>query len=143
VIVVGFDGSEGAEHALRWAGSEAAIRNTDLHVLYGWHIPQVVSLAFGERGWTGFVPPMEELQRTAQHHVERQVAAVLPPEQAARARCDARNEHPVRLLVSASTGAELLVVGSRGHSPARSLVLGSVSLACVHQAHCPVVVVRS
>jgi nucleotide-binding universal stress UspA family protein len=143
VIVVGFDGSECAEHALRWAGDEAALRDTELHVLHGWQIPRVASLAVGEHGWSGYVPPMAELQETARRRLEEQVSAVLPAEQVARARCDARNEHPVRLLVSASAGAELLVVGSRGHGPARSFVLGSVSLACVHHARCPVVVVRS
>lgn len=46
------------------------------------------------------------------------------------------------VLVKASRGAELLVVGSRGHGRAVGAVLGSVSSYCVHHAACPVVVVR-
>ena len=45
-------------------------------------------------------------------------------------------------LVAQSTGAELLVVGSRGRGGLRGMVLGSVSLKCVLHAHCPVTVIR-
>ena len=40
------------------------------------------------------------------------------------------------------TGAHLLVLGSRGHGAALSLLLGSVSVALAAHAPCPVVVVR-
>ena len=39
-------------------------------------------------------------------------------------------------------GAELVVVGSRGHGPIQSMVLGSVSAEVVDHAPCPVLVVR-
>jgi nucleotide-binding universal stress UspA family protein len=142
MIVVGFDGSACARKALQWASDEAALRDTELRVLHGWQIAQAAPLALRERGWRGFVPPMDELQRAAQEHLEQQVAAAVPGERGVRVTCEAAHEHPVKLLVAASKGAELLVVGSHGHGAALSLVLGSVSLACVQQAHCPVVVVR-
>jgi nucleotide-binding universal stress UspA family protein len=49
---------------------------------------------------------------------------------------------PAGVLVEASHGADLLVVGSPGHSALADLVLGSVSEHCVRHADCPVVVVR-
>jgi nucleotide-binding universal stress UspA family protein len=49
---------------------------------------------------------------------------------------------PAGVLVDASDGAALLVVGSRGRGPVRSTVLGSVALHCVTHARCPVVVVH-
>ncbi len=49
---------------------------------------------------------------------------------------------PSEVLVDASEGASLLVVGSRGEGTLRGLVLGSVSTHCAQLAHCPVVVVR-
>ncbi|MBV9444825.1 MAG: universal stress protein [Streptosporangiaceae bacterium] len=36
----------------------------------------------------------------------------------------------------------MLVVGSRGRGAFRGTLVGSVSTHAVHQAHCPVVVVR-
>ena len=47
-----------------------------------------------------------------------------------------------RELLAAAEGADLLVVGSRGHGAVMGLLLGSVSEYCVTHASCPVVVVR-
>jgi nucleotide-binding universal stress UspA family protein len=49
---------------------------------------------------------------------------------------------PAKALIDESAGAELLVVGSHGRGELRGLVLGSVSHAVLHHAHCPVAVTR-
>jgi nucleotide-binding universal stress UspA family protein len=46
------------------------------------------------------------------------------------------------VLVNESEGADLLVVGNRGHGAFHGMLLGSVSIHCVTNATCPVVVVR-
>lgn len=49
---------------------------------------------------------------------------------------------PARVLTDAADDAGLLVVGSRGHGGFTGLLLGSVSHAVIHQATCPVAVIR-
>lgn len=44
--------------------------------------------------------------------------------------------------VARETGAEMIVVGSRGLGRMQGMLLGSVSDRIVHLAHCPVLVVR-
>jgi nucleotide-binding universal stress UspA family protein len=48
---------------------------------------------------------------------------------------------PAQALLSASKGADLLVVGRRGHGGFLGLLLGSVATQVVNHATCPVVVV--
>jgi nucleotide-binding universal stress UspA family protein len=50
--------------------------------------------------------------------------------------------HPAEALREAATGADLLVVGSRGRGTFAGLVLGSVSQALLHRSPCPLAVVR-
>ena len=50
---------------------------------------------------------------------------------------------PSAVLVRESEGADLLVLGSRGHGGFHSMLLGSTSIQCTMHATCPVTVVHS
>ena len=51
-------------------------------------------------------------------------------------------ENPARALLDTAKGADLLVVGSRGHGGFAEALLGSTGQHCVHHATCPVVIIR-
>ena len=50
--------------------------------------------------------------------------------------------HAARVLLDTAHGADLLVVGSRGHSGFPGALLGSVSQHCAQHSPCPAVIIR-
>ena len=136
-IVVGIDGSEGSLLALRWAAREARLRGARLRVLTAWHTSAVSSIpAFGVGEPTDEV--LAELRRGLdQTLVDEGVGGDAGPEVVAEVVAG----HPAGALVEAADGADLIVVGARGHGGVAGLVLGSVSQHVVHHAPVPVVVV--
>ena len=145
VVVVGVDGSPGSRAALVYAFTTAARRGADLEVIGTVSVPGV---------WVGGYPLGVPEVAAVRADMESRVAGLVdevradPVVQAVagteevRARVVVSMASAAQALVDASDGAELLVVGSRGRSAVRSLLLGSVALHCVAQAHCPVVVVH-
>jgi nucleotide-binding universal stress UspA family protein len=144
-IVVGVDGSNESMEALRWALGEARLRGTGVRAVRVWEYPFVAPSA----EWTLGAPtpkPLavdpQQVRRLAETQLAQAVSDVEPDAAAVRIEQHVIEGHPARALVEASKGADLLVVGSRGHGGFGGLLLGSVSQACVHHARCPVVVVR-
>ncbi|HEX6570126.1 MAG TPA: universal stress protein [Acidimicrobiales bacterium] len=141
-IVVGVDDSEQAAAALRWALAEGALRQATVEVVHSWS-PPMSALPFGAT----LVIPVDDgaIDAAARASVDELVDAALaemdeqPPEVL-------RTVLPggaATTLVEVSEGADMLVVGSHGRSGLSRLVLGSVAMACVNHALCPVVVVRA
>ncbi|HVV20138.1 MAG TPA: universal stress protein [Pseudonocardiaceae bacterium] len=138
-VVVGVDGSPTSEDAVALAFEEASLRGTDLVAVHTWieyssdvayatarqfivdwdgiEQREAVLLAEGLAGWQAKYPDVP---------VRRIVA----------------RDRPVRCLLEESAGAQLLVVGSRGHGGFGGMLLGSTSQALVYHATCPLLVVR-
>jgi nucleotide-binding universal stress UspA family protein len=138
VVVVGVDGSPNAWHALEWAAAEATLRGATLRIVCAFEDPVTsvgLGTAFGAGAPINVDPSLIEgaAKDVADDAVRR--AGNVPTEVVAR--CD----RPGDVLVDASKGAALLVVGSRGHGAVGSFLLGSVSNYVVHHASCPVVIV--
>jgi nucleotide-binding universal stress UspA family protein len=140
-VVVGIDGSENAKKAARWAAREAGLRGTKLELVSAWQIP-INSYAYGY----GFTAMSEEMLKGLAKRAEDDMAAAL--EEARTEAADIEMEtiaargQAANVLLEASKGADLLVVGSRGLGGFRELLLGSVSQQCAQHATCPVVIVR-
>jgi nucleotide-binding universal stress UspA family protein len=138
-VVVGVDGSAGAERALRHAADTAAAATAPLVVVTAWR--SVVEESWYVTGGTAFDGvDLDRSARTQAEHVATDAAGLargLYPELPVS--CHAVRGAPAEALARA--GASLLVVGSRGHGGLAALVLGSVTHALIHVAPCPVTVV--
>ena len=136
LVVVGVDGSGGSAGALRWAAEYCATTGARGRAILAWHYPAAAGPA-----------PIGHAPKPVSNEVYGQMMQTLAAA-VAEAAPDATLEqevgygHPAQVLVEQSADADLLVVGSRGHSTFKGMLLGSVSMHCVTHAHCPVLVVR-
>jgi nucleotide-binding universal stress UspA family protein len=133
-IVIGVDGSAHSAQALRWAAEEARVRGSRLEAIQAWE------------GIIGRLPPTSASDEPFKHHADEILAAAVAglPVDARPANIDSRavKGHAAAVLIEASAGADLLVVGSHGHGGVVGALLGSVSRRVAEHAHCPVVIVR-
>ena len=136
-IVVGVDGSEPSVDALRWAYGEASLRGAAVEVVHAWHYPYVGDVAGVAAYGIGHEALQEGARGVLDHCIER---AGRPPGAVAVERVLVQGG-PTTVLLDAARGADLLVLGSRGHGGFTGLLLGSVSQQAVHHASCPVVIV--
>jgi nucleotide-binding universal stress UspA family protein len=70
------------------------------------------------------------------------ISAVVDAADRTRVRSRVTQGHASQVLLDAADGADLLVVGSRGHGSFADALLGSVSQNCAHHARCPVLIMR-
>jgi nucleotide-binding universal stress UspA family protein len=133
-IVVGVDGSESAKGALRWAARFAKTSGATIDAVIAWHFPATA-------GWA-VVPEDWDPAGDASTVLNRAVDAVFPDGRPVGMRLIVEQGYPAKVLLDNSAGAELLIVGSRGHGGFVGLLLGSVSSHCAEHATCPVLVVH-
>lgn len=135
-VVVGVDGSDAARAALAWALEEARLRRATVEVVSAWQYP--FEMAAGSFA----VPaPAGEMRLWAEDVIEQALVALEADTEVPVVR---RAEYgpAVSVLMTAARGADLLVVGTRGHSRVTGLFLGSVSQYLAVHAPCPVLVVH-
>jgi nucleotide-binding universal stress UspA family protein len=136
-IVVGADGSEGGQAALRWALGEAELRGATVDAVLSLRVmPMMASPA------VALVPDREEEVELGRQLLGQTVADAASMHPTVRVNQVVMEGGAARALLEVAHGADLLVVGSRGRGGFTGLLLGSVSQQCVHHATCPVVVVR-
>jgi nucleotide-binding universal stress UspA family protein len=139
-VVVGVDGSAGAQAALRFAVEDAVRRGVPVEAVTS-HRPPEAWMDFDAVG--GF--DYDQAEAEAVERTERFIAEVLHevPEPHPEIHVTVVLGSAADALIRESAGADLLVVGSRGHGGFSSMLLGSTSMHCVLHASCPVTVVHS
>jgi nucleotide-binding universal stress UspA family protein len=137
-IVVGVDGSPPSEEALTWAMRQAELTGASVDAVIAWHDPVVI----------GGMPhgPVAVLEHAAYGEFAATLLSSSVREVSARSAVKVnpvvRHGNAAQVLLDAAEGADLLVLGSRGHGGFAGALLGSVSQHCAHHAPCPVVIIR-
>lgn len=142
-IVVAFDGSKDAVKAVQVAGALAKEFGSELVVVHAYSVP-----AFAYAGMPGApVPNSPDLEGLSKQSGKSVLAKGLLV--AKNSGVDAKGEllestSTVQALVefSETEKADLVVLGTRGMTGFKRMVMGSVSSGVVEHAHCPVLVVR-
>lgn len=136
-VVVGVDGTARTVAALRWAATEAMRQDAELHAVHAWgSVLRPASYA----PVADYSTPDECARRAAARLAETVHAAFgAAPPVPVREVVDDRAVVPA--LLDHARGAELLVIATRPGSgrPGESGP-GSITLSCLRQAPCPVVV---
>ncbi len=136
-VLVGVDGSPASDGAVTWAARYADAHRRTLVAVHGTGAPVV----------TDFAIDVDQSQqdllvagrRVVDHSLDVARTTGSP---ALQVMGHVWAQEPRELLVEAAENAHLLVLGTRGHGTVAGLLLGSVSVAVVAHAPCPVVVVR-
>lgn len=135
-IVVGVDGSDPSKDALLWASHQAELTGASVEAVITWEIsPNSYGVALP-------LPSDYDPAAIATQTLEETVRKVLGESGEAHVVARVVEGPPARSLLDVAKGADLLVLGSRGHGPFVGVLLGSVSEYCAAHATCPVVVIR-
>jgi nucleotide-binding universal stress UspA family protein len=133
-VVTGVDGSAQASQVLAFAAEMAYIRKAPLRVIRAW--PPVTGL------WEETPMVTRTVTEREREPLDELVTDVRDTFPDLTIQTEAVVAHPAAALTQAGSGAQLLVVGSRGHGAVTGLLLGSVSQHLLRQSPCPVAVVH-
>ena len=137
-IIVGVDGSGHSQRALEWAMKEAAMRHAPLTILTV-H-PAIVGYFGGVVTSAGDLDLTEQTQAAVKVEADRVLAALDGPHPES-VTVKAVHGFPVEELVSASKGANIVVLGSRGVGGFSRMLMGSTAGLVVQHAYCPVLII--
>src|SRR5215212_6606369 len=130
-ILLATDGSEDARLAAQAAADLSDKARAELHIVHAWQaVPHsVIDSDYYEEG-------ARQLLKEQSQFISGSGGMVSDAHLVRGAPVDAI------LNLGEEIGADLIVMGSRGHGPLARLILGSVSEGVVHHASCPVLVLR-
>ncbi|GGT89121.1 MULTISPECIES: universal stress protein [Actinomadura] len=136
LVVVGVDGSPGADAALAFGFEEAVLRGWRLRAVYGCWEPGAVP-----DGDLSLFDDEDKLRHVCGAVLERAVAPWLVKNPFVQATTSLVLRSPREALLEAAEEATLTVVGARGTGAVRPLTLGATSDALLKHAPCTVTIV--
>jgi len=142
-ILVAFDGSKDAAKAIRLASQLSSRFSAELIVVHVFSSPTVaLSAASGMPG-----PDYREMEDASREAGQRVLDRGLQLASGAGAKAKGELIEAPSVVEAIANYAEnqkadLIVVGTRGMTGFRKLILGSVSAGLISHAHCPVLVAR-
>ena len=154
-IVVGTDGSEPANEAVRQATDMASREGARLHLVTAYHDPQILPVRTTiwtndpkgviDSGRSGGGPPIEtvDLREVAESLLKRAARDALSKGVDVETHASEGQPADVIIDVANQEHADLIIVGSRGLTGIKRYLLGSVSSKVSEHAHCSVMIVRA
>lgn len=136
-IVVGVDGSPLSVEALKWAARLQPMLGGPITAIAAWHLP-TSGAAFAQYPGIEWNP-----EQDAAAVLEAALTEAYGGQRPGGLTARTIEGRPAQVLVEASRGAAMLVVGSRGLGGFMGMLLGSVSRACAEHAACPVMVLHA
>jgi nucleotide-binding universal stress UspA family protein len=134
-IVVGVDGSAGAESAALWAAGEAHRRELPLTIVHAVHLPDAATAVLEP---DDLAPRLRDSGRAVLARTAADVNAQHPD---LAVTTELSDLSPAHALEAASRAAATVVTGTRGRGGFAGMLLGSVSRSMAAHARCPLIVV--
>ncbi|WP_406230400.1 universal stress protein [Nocardia sp. NBC_01009] len=138
-ILAAVDGSASSYQAVAWAAVDATLHHHSLHILTS----MAISTGFGS-GMSLGKADVEWLRSDGERILTEaaRVARQAAPAEELDLTTELTFVEIIPTMIERSARAKMLVVGSRGIGAFHRGLLGSVSTAVTHHAHCPVAVVH-
>lgn len=137
-VVVGVDGSSHTEALLEFAFQAASLRGLGLTAVHAWRWP-----ASTEPG--DMLPLVYDVEDVRAEEI-RLLTEITSGWQEKYPDVNVRRvvvrERPAQALLEAAQGAALLALAARGRGGFTGLLLGSVGLAALHHAPCPIAIIH-
>lgn len=131
-VVAGVDESHPAHDALDVAFREARRRGARLVVMHAWKLPT----AYDDIAYSR--DTVDEWMTTAREEMDKTLGPFRESYPEVEVGVDLRHEFAGPALLAATEGADLIVVGRRGHGAPWGVYLGSLARLLIWEGRCPV-----
>lgn len=139
-ILVPIDFSPNADAVLEWAAHLGHEHGSRIVLLHAYHLPVDFQQLEG-----AYLPPdfWAQVKNDATQNLERYAARLR--EQGLAVEAVIREGYPASVIEEEARdrGVDLIVIGTRGHTGLKHLLLGSVAERVVQKAPCPVLTVKA